>query len=56
MEANQEFRRMAAAMDLRIEQLTAEGVHGLAVIERVSSIPIHRRHSRSGTRSVNSKD
>jgi hypothetical protein len=30
-----EFRRMAAAMDLRIQQLTAEGVHGLAVIERM---------------------
>ncbi|HEY6763960.1 MAG TPA: hypothetical protein VI386_04250, partial [Candidatus Sulfotelmatobacter sp.] len=27
-----EFRRMAAAMDLRIRQLTAEGVHGLAAM------------------------
>ena len=44
MEANQEFRRMAAAMDLRIQQLTAEGVHGLAVIERmVGHLPdLHR--------------
>jgi len=40
----QEFRRMAAAMDLRIQQLTAEGVHGLAVIERmVGHLPdLHR--------------
>ena len=39
-----EFRRMAAAMDLRIQQLTAEGVHGLAVIERmVGHLPdLHR--------------
>ncbi|WP_281176065.1 hypothetical protein [Edaphobacter aggregans] len=29
---------MAAAMDLRIQQLTAEGVHGLAVIERMVAI------------------
>src|SRR5258708_38006565 len=40
----QEFRRMAAAMDLRIQQLTAEGVHGLAVIERmIGHLPdLHR--------------
>ena len=39
-----EFRRMAAAMDLRMQQLTAEGVHGLAVIERmVGHLPdLHR--------------
>jgi hypothetical protein len=30
-----EFRRMAAAMDLRILQLTAEGVHGPAMIGRM---------------------
>jgi len=30
-----EFRRLAAAMDLRIQQLTAEGVHGTAIIERM---------------------
>jgi len=39
-----EFRRMAAAMDLRIQQLTAEGVHGLALIERmIGHLPdLHR--------------
>ena len=39
-----EFRRMAAAMDMRIQQLTAEGVHGLAIIERmVGHLPeLHR--------------
>jgi len=30
-----EFHRLAAAMDLRIQQLTAEGVHGAAIIERM---------------------
>ena len=39
-----EFHRLAAAMDLRIQQLTAEGVHGAAVIERmVGHLPdLHR--------------
>ena len=30
-----EFRRIAAAMDLRIQQLTAEGVHEPQIIERM---------------------
>jgi hypothetical protein len=30
-----EFHRLAAAMDLRVQQLTAEGVHGAAIIERM---------------------
>ncbi|MCU1248213.1 MAG: hypothetical protein JWQ49_1242 [Edaphobacter sp.] len=30
-----EFHRLAAAMDLHIQQLTAEGVHGAAIIERM---------------------